>query len=210
MRHAFFADMGGFVLQAPDFPPFPIDGQQLLYLVEKGYTPYPHVDISITRDKNKADGFARAVMLIQISWFSVQCVGRAIQHLTLSTLELSTVAFIFCAVNTLYFWYHKPLDVEIPIHLTTETRIADILIDAGDKASDPYSLTLLDFLVAQPSKNNVSAPWWTGLAIVFNGILFHTNKGGRPIQSFANTRTAPSRNSSLATLCYRMVLGFGY
>jgi len=28
IRHAFFADMGGVVLQAPGFPPFPIDGQQ--------------------------------------------------------------------------------------------------------------------------------------------------------------------------------------
>jgi len=86
-------------------------------LVEKGYIPYPQVDIEIIRDKNKADGFARAVMLIQISWFSIQCIGRAIQHLSLSTFELSTVASIFCAVNALYFWYYELFDFEILIYL---------------------------------------------------------------------------------------------
>jgi len=41
------------------------------------------------------------------------------------------------------------------------------------------------------------------------GSLFHINKGGRPIKSFANTRTAPSRNFSSATLCYRLGIHFG-
>lgn len=64
VRHAFFADMGGFHLQSPDFPAFPIDGQQLLYLVDQKHIPYPNVDQDTIRDKNKADGFARAATLI--------------------------------------------------------------------------------------------------------------------------------------------------
>jgi hypothetical protein len=44
IRHAFFADMGGFVLQSPDFPPFPVDSQQMLYLVREGYISFPDVD----------------------------------------------------------------------------------------------------------------------------------------------------------------------
>ena len=64
MRHAFFADMGGFMLQSPDFPPFPVDGQQLLYLVQHDYIPYPNVDVESLWDKNKADGFAPPALSI--------------------------------------------------------------------------------------------------------------------------------------------------
>lgn len=41
MRHAFFADMRGFVLHSPGFPLFPVDSEQLAYLVKKKYLQYP-------------------------------------------------------------------------------------------------------------------------------------------------------------------------
>ena len=66
MRHAFFADMGGLLLDYPDFTPFPIDGHQLNYPEEKKYIDYPDVRENAVRDKNKADGFAHALTLIQI------------------------------------------------------------------------------------------------------------------------------------------------
>ncbi|MCJ1412948.1 hypothetical protein MMC19_007049 [Ptychographa xylographoides] len=210
MCHAFFADMGGFILQAPDFPPFPVDGQQLIYLVKKKYIPYPDIKIQDIKDKNKADGFARAVMSIQVIWFLIQCSGRGLEHLALSTLELSTIAFIFCTINTLYFWWHKPLDVETPILLRTETRIADILIDAGDEARDLYTLTPLDFVVAPPSRWDFSAPWWAGLFIVFDGTLFKINKGARPITTFANTRTTLPRDPTPMVSFYSITILFAY
>lgn len=52
MRHAFFADMGGFALQPQlsasdssvvDWVPFPLDAQQLHYLVVNNYIPYSKV-----------------------------------------------------------------------------------------------------------------------------------------------------------------------
>jgi hypothetical protein len=51
--------MGGFVLESPEFPRFPLDAEQLYYLVSKGYLPYPDVDIEIIKDKNKSDRLAR-------------------------------------------------------------------------------------------------------------------------------------------------------
>ena len=35
MRHAFFADMGGMLLHTLDIPPFPLNSEELAYLVEK-------------------------------------------------------------------------------------------------------------------------------------------------------------------------------
>jgi len=59
MTHAFFADMGGFVLASPDFPDFPLDAEQLHYLISKGYLEHPNTDKELINDKNKADGLAR-------------------------------------------------------------------------------------------------------------------------------------------------------
>jgi len=43
IRHAFFANMGELMLETPDFPKFPVDGQQLEYLLQKKYLPFPTV-----------------------------------------------------------------------------------------------------------------------------------------------------------------------
>jgi len=59
MSHAFFADMGGFLLQTPGWPAFPLDAQQLHYLVKKDYIKCPKLEKRIIDDVNKADGLAR-------------------------------------------------------------------------------------------------------------------------------------------------------
>ena len=207
MRHAFFADMGGFHLQSPDFPAFPIDGQQLIYLMDRKYVPYPDVDEDTIKDKNKADGFARAITLIQIAWFSVQCIARAIQHLPLSTFELSTLAFVFCSLNMFFFWYHKPLDVEAPIILRTETRIADILLKAGDRAREPYSTTPLDFLDPPEQRTSIIALCKFGLGVLFG---FDKEPNIRPVKTFVNSRTTPYRGITVPEMLYGILLEMIY
>jgi hypothetical protein len=59
MTHAFFADMGGFVLQTPGWKSFPLDAEQLHYVVSRGYLAYPEIDKAAIDDKDKADGVAR-------------------------------------------------------------------------------------------------------------------------------------------------------
>lgn len=125
MRHAFYADMGGLMLDCSDFTPFPINGQQTVYLVKNDYLQYPEVKEKTIWDKNKADGFARLVCLVQIGWFAVQAFGRCGQHLALSTFELSTLAYIFCTMNTFFFLRHKPLDVDTTISLRCTTRLGE-------------------------------------------------------------------------------------
>ena len=210
LRHAFFADMGGFLLQAPDFPAFPVDGQQLLYLIEKKYIPYPKVDSETIWDKNKADGFARAITLVQITWFSIQCIARGAQRLSLSTLELLTINMIFCTVFTFYFWNHKPLDIRTPIILQTDTPIAKILHEAGDSAREPYTLTPLDFIAARPTPANFVAAWWWGLIVCFDGYLFQINEKQRPVSTFSDSGAIPPRGYSFLSCLLRIMLSMGY
>ena len=207
MRHAFFADMGGLHLQAPDFPAFPIDGQQLLYLVDREYVPYPNVDEDTIRDKNKADGFARAITLVQIAWFTIQCIARMIQHLPISTFELSTLAFIFCSLNMFFFWYHKPLDVEAPIVLRTETRIENILLEAGNRACKPYSTTPLDFLDPPERRTSIILLCKFGLGVLFG---FDKEPSIRPVKIFVNSRTTPYRGLTIQEMLYGVFLEVTY
>lgn len=110
------------------------------------------------------------------------------QHLPLSTLEIITFATIVTTLNSLFFWYHNPLDVETQIIIRMENWIADVLIDAGDSARKPYSRTPLDFLKSPPASTSVVAPFWFGLGVVIN---FDKESCSRPLKRFGNCKTRP-------------------
>ncbi|KAI9819457.1 MAG: hypothetical protein M1827_006905 [Pycnora praestabilis] len=206
MRHAFWADMGGFMLATPDFPPIPIDAHQLHHLLAGKHISFPEIGEKDIWDKNKADGFARALTVVQTVWFGLQCLGRAIQHLPLSTFELSTLAFVWCTLPTFFFWNHKPVDAEAPIFLTVDTRMEDILLSAGDRANKPYNLTPLDF-INPPPKFTGLALFWLGIKI---GLDIDRTPKIRPIRTFANsTRTAP-RGLSWKEIILGAGIGLGY
>ncbi|KAJ6115166.1 hypothetical protein N7486_000944 [Penicillium sp. IBT 16267x] len=59
MIHAFFADMGGFVLESPGSELFPIDAEQLFQLINAGYVPCPDLEAEDMEDKSKSDSMAR-------------------------------------------------------------------------------------------------------------------------------------------------------
>jgi len=51
--HAFYADSGGFMLQARDSPPFPVTAKQIHYLVQKEYMHVPGITRKEIWDKSK-------------------------------------------------------------------------------------------------------------------------------------------------------------
>lgn len=60
LTHAFFADMGGFLLSAKDFDePFPVNAAELFYLVSNDFVSYPLIRKAEIDDKNKSGGLAR-------------------------------------------------------------------------------------------------------------------------------------------------------
>jgi hypothetical protein len=207
MRHAFFADMGGFWLDCPDCRPFPVDAHQLFYMVENYHLQYPDVQERTIEDRNKADGFARAITLAQIVWFLVQSLGRWMQSLDLSTIELSTLAFIFCTLNTFYFWRHKPLDVVTPIVLSCSVPIEEIVAKAGKGSLNSYSQTPLDFVKPPVSRSSLCAPFWFGIKIVVD---WRQRDESLPIRSFENSRTTPPRGITTGDLLFAIVFSFSY
>ncbi len=171
MRHAFLANMGGFVLQTrlessgEDWVCFPLDANQLFYLVEHDYISYDEVGIhkKVISDKNKADALVRIIIVCQILWYCIACIARLCQHLEVTLLEVATVGFIFCSAGTYIFWFNKPMDVERAIVLRPSATIEQILRDAGEDARQPYRLTPMDFVAREEWSWTLYWTHWKGL-----------------------------------------------
>lgn len=71
-------------------------------------------------DRGKGDWISKSITSIQIIWFVSQLVGRAVQRLPITTLELFTCAIVVCTVATYIAWWYKPLDVQRPVVLDSE------------------------------------------------------------------------------------------
>lgn len=181
LRHGFYANMGGFHLQPPTGPSFPINAKQLLYLIKHGYTTFPTITKKEIWDKSKADGFQKTLTCFQTGWFIIQVIGRAVQQLPVTTLEITTLSFVLCSLAMYVQWANKPLDVESPtiISISATTSMAEILLRAGDDARKPWSLTPLDFIDDQ-------SPSW--LTDVQPHLRFRRGPRERPLPRFTNDR----------------------
>lgn len=146
LRHCFYANMGGFVLQPRDSVPFPIHGLHLVWLLKEKYLELPEITAEEINDKSKASSFAKSLVCLQIGWFVLQCFGRVAQSLPLTTLELHTISYVWCTWAIYAQWFRKPLDVETPTVLKIKASTEEILINAGPAASKPYRQTPLDFV----------------------------------------------------------------
>ncbi|KAJ6570919.1 hypothetical protein DFH09DRAFT_1362541 [Mycena vulgaris] len=101
--HAFFFAMGGFVSQIGH--PIttvkqledPVLGSEYLLAIQK-------VKVADIMDKSKGDTLSRGAALAQGLWLTAQALARVSQRLSVTKLEIATLAF-----------WEKPLDVQQPI-----------------------------------------------------------------------------------------------
>ena len=64
LRHGFFVEMGGFHLWSSDYlDGFPVNSDQLHFLVTKGYVGLPDLEESQIRDRDKVDTLLRLITL---------------------------------------------------------------------------------------------------------------------------------------------------
>ena len=146
LRHCFYANMGGFVLQPRDSVPFPIHGLHLVWLLKEKYLELPEITAEEIKDKSKASSFTKSLVCLQIGWFVLQCFGRLAQRLPVSTLELITISYVWCTWAIYAQWLRKPLDVETPTILKIKASTEEILINGGPAASKLYRQIPLDFV----------------------------------------------------------------
>ena len=135
MTHGFFIIMGGFHLferttgkkddqtisHEEDAPLHPLDDHDLL---DKSFTMPTKAEI---KDKGKSDWLAKSLVLLQTSWFVMQCIARAIEHLPVTHLEIVTLAYAAMNFVIYIFWWNKPLNVNRPVRVFRKSEPGDTL-----------------------------------------------------------------------------------
>ena len=91
----------------------------------------PDLSKASIRDRSKADGMAKALLVWQVLYFCFSAVARVAQSLPLSLLEVSTLAHSFCTVLTYIVWWKKPVNIQEPTPI------------AGDRATELAALLLM-------------------------------------------------------------------
>jgi len=72
------------------------------------------------KDRSKGDLISKTIFVLQMAWFAIQCLARGWQHITLTEVELVTLAIAIVNVAICYFWLDKPLGVQyaVPLYLS--------------------------------------------------------------------------------------------
>ena len=127
--HGFFIIMGGFhlferssekkgdaqmVSQEDDGPLYPLLASDLARDDIYSFTMPTEAEI---KDRGKSDWLAKSLVLLQTSWFVMQCIARAVEHLPVTHLEIVTLAYAAMNFVIYIFWWNKPLNVNLPVRV---------------------------------------------------------------------------------------------
>lgn len=63
-----------------------------------------YIDPKQIRNRSKADGIKKSLVLLQVSWMLVSCISRKACGLPLTLLELHTMVHVACAVAMCILW----------------------------------------------------------------------------------------------------------
>ena len=129
-----FARARGFRTRTPQGEESECDQHLLRTLIEKGDVDGPPISEEELKSRGKSDWIIKLIAVLQILWFVVQTLFRAIQHYQTTALEIMTVAFVLCSVFIYGFSFNQPQDVEYPVFL--EISATALTIDGAASATD--------------------------------------------------------------------------
>ena len=95
-------------------------------------------------DRGKSDWLAKSLVLLQTSWFVIQCIARAIEHLPITHLEIVTLAYAAMSFVIYIFWWYKPLNVNRPVRVFRKSEPSatqNQVISRETQRSRPWELT---------------------------------------------------------------------
>jgi len=89
----------------------------------------PDFEIQTTEEeitnRSKGDALSKLIFILQSTWFILQCVGRRIQGLNLTQLELTTLALASLNGITFILWWDKPLGAQAVVRVHLKRKLAD-------------------------------------------------------------------------------------
>ncbi|KAG2067531.1 hypothetical protein BDR04DRAFT_844965 [Suillus decipiens] len=143
--HSFFVLMGGFMLYVDKKPYHTLQPDEVLKLICAGCIDAPILTANQIEDRNKGNAISKGLVILQVAWFVMQLITRAIYHLETTQLETGTLAFVVLNFITYALWWNKPLNVQCPhpVHWkSTESRPEDHIpnLNQRDKFGPLWSL----------------------------------------------------------------------
>jgi len=85
-----------------------------------------------------ADIFSKGIVLMQTTWFIVQCISRFATKLAITELEVVTLAFAMLNGITYWLWWDKPSDVRcaVPVYLKSVEQSSNLTISEARRQRD--------------------------------------------------------------------------
>jgi hypothetical protein len=115
--HGFFMQMGGFMLYKDGVPVEVLTYQSLKGRIEEEEVDIPRITERTINDKSKSDYLSKGFVVVQTTWFVVQCIARWAKSLPLAELEVVTLAFAILNAITYALWLNKPQNVQEGIRI---------------------------------------------------------------------------------------------
>ena len=114
---------------------------EIIELLAKGeISPQPPISEGELQSRSNSNWLVKLIALLQILWFALQTLFRAIQHIQVTPLELLVVAFIFCSIFTYMFSWNTPQNVEytvsIPLKAKTSRDETEALSESQEEVQD--------------------------------------------------------------------------
>ena len=103
------------------------------------------------KDRGKSDWLAKSLVLLQTSWFIMQCIARGIKHLPVTHLEIVTLAYAAMNFVIYVFWWNKPLNVNRPVRVFQKPDVEEPISET--RANRNGLGTILDFIVGNQDDN---------------------------------------------------------
>ncbi|KAG2051791.1 hypothetical protein BDR06DRAFT_573822 [Suillus hirtellus] len=132
--HSFFVLMGGFMLYVDGKPYLTLRPDYILKFIQAKCIDVPTLTAKQIRDRSKGNAISKALVVLQVAWFVLQLITRAIYHLETTQLEVGTLAFAVLSFLTYAMWWDKPLDVRCshPVYWKSTESMPEDHIDVSD------------------------------------------------------------------------------
>lgn len=188
--------MGGFhFYDGPDKPCCPVSPDVVIDLVRRGRIELPEVEE--IDDRGKGEVLLNAFVLVQASWFVIQCVARAANSMQITKIEILTVAYLTIALLSYIAWWDKPRNARQPVRIpqalnpsanspsgnSSDAKFnvfdwfimaAGIIFASADEPTLSNSKKVPMFYAGDPEDNKSSGAWFIAWMIgggVFSAIL---------------------------------------
>lgn len=89
----------------------------LKYLILSRTIDAPRITADEINDRSKGDAISKGLALFQTTWFIVQCFARWSAHISVTELEIITLAFAMLNGIAYVLWWNKPQNVGFPVYL---------------------------------------------------------------------------------------------